>query len=292
MQRNLLLGRSLEAGNYYVRHQVRRDEGASIRFRSTQIKKGMVMRSTKPVRLILAALFVVATATLALCQAEPSNGRRNEVAASSNDNGSPPAGKARASTPQLQRRNPRYQLCKGDVFDLSFPYSPEFNQQGVTVQPDGYISLLEVGDFHVEGKTVPEVTEMIQTAYSKILHNPVASIVLKDVEKAYFIVGGQVGKPGKYDLRGDTTVTQAVAIAGGFTDRSKHSQILLFRGTSNDWVEVKKIDAKSILQAKNIQEDIHLRPGDMIFVPQNAYSKIQPYIPKPNLALYFPWFGF
>ena len=36
-------------------------------------------------------------------------------------------------------------------------------------------------------------------------------------------------KPGKYDLRSDLTVTEAVAIAGGFTDKSKHSQVVLFR---------------------------------------------------------------
>src|SRR5581483_2485624 len=250
----------------------------------------MVMAIQKCVRFGVAVLIVLATASLATSRDEAGSLKGNQVTPGSGDVSNLPAEKTNAGTPQLQRRNPRYQLCKGDVFDLSFSYSPEFNQPGVTVQPDGYVSLLEVGDLHVEGKTVPELTDMIEKAYSKILHNPVATIVLKDVEKAYFIVGGQVGKPGKYDLRGDTTVTQAVAIAGGFTDKSKHSQVLLFREVSNDWVEVKKIDVKRILQAKNIQEDIHLRPGDMVFVPQNAYSKIQPYIPKPNVGIYAaPW---
>src|SRR5258707_1137194 len=46
-----------------------------------------------------------------------------------------------ADRPFLQRRNPRYQLCKGDIFDLTFPFTPEFNQV-ITVQPDGYITLL------------------------------------------------------------------------------------------------------------------------------------------------------
>ncbi|MFY9527428.1 MAG: hypothetical protein WAR24_00825, partial [Candidatus Acidiferrales bacterium] len=32
-----------------------------------------------------------------------------------------------AGRPILQRRNPRYQLCKGDTFDLTFPFTPEFN---------------------------------------------------------------------------------------------------------------------------------------------------------------------
>jgi protein involved in polysaccharide export with SLBB domain len=53
--------------------------------------------------------------------------------------------------------------------------------------------------------------------------------VLKDFEKPYFVAGGRVARPGKYDLRGDTTVSQGIALAGGFLDSAKHSQVVLFR---------------------------------------------------------------
>ncbi len=95
----------------------------------------------------------------------------------------------------------------------------------VTVQPDGFITLLGVGDLHVEGQTVPDVTESIRTAYAKTLHSPILTVRLIDFEKPYFIAGGEVGHPGKFELRGNTTLTQAVAIAGGFTESSKHSQV-------------------------------------------------------------------
>jgi len=202
----------------------------------------------------------------------------------STDNTAPGSVRGDARRPSLQRRNPRYQLCKSDVFDLDFPFTPEFNQT-VTVQPDGYITLRGVGDLQVEGQTVPEVTQSLRTAYGKILRDPVVTIALKDFDKPYFIVSGQVGRPGKYDLRGDTTVTQAVAIAGGFNDNSKHSQVLLFRRVSNDWVEVKKLNIKQMLQAENLSEDLHLRPGDMLFVPKSAVSKIRPWIPYPSMGL-------
>jgi polysaccharide export outer membrane protein len=192
-----------------------------------------------------------------------------------------------ASPPALQRRNPRYQLCKSDVFDLDFPFTPEFNQTAVTVQPDGYVTLHGVGDLHVEGQTVPEATQALRTAYAKILHDPVITIALKDFNKPYFIVGGEVGKPGKFDLRGDTTVTQAVAIAGGFNENSKHSQVLLFRRASNDWVEVRKLNVKRMLQTANLSEDPNLRPGDMLFVPKNAVSKIKRLIPASALGMYY-----
>ena len=180
--------------------------------------------------------------------------------------------------PALQRRSPRYQLCKGDTFDLTFPFTPEFNQT-VIVHPDGYITLTSLGDLYVAGKTVSELRELLQTSYVKILHDPVINVVLKDFEKPYFIAGGDIARPGKYELRGDTTLTQAVAIAGGFTEKSKHSQVLLFRRVSNDWAEVKVLNVKKMFQAGNLTEDLHLQPGDMFFVPQNRISKIKPWVP-------------
>jgi polysaccharide export outer membrane protein len=191
-----------------------------------------------------------------------------------------------ADQPALQLRNPHYQLCNGDIFDLSFPFTPEFNQT-VTVQPDGYITLTGLGDQYVAGKTVPELRELLQAAYAKILRDPVINLVPKDFEKPYFIAGGQIGRPGKYDLRGDTTLTEAIAIAGGFTGNSKHSQVLLFRRVSNDWAQVKVLNVKKMFQAGNLTEDLHLQPGDMFFVPQNSISKIKPWIPYTSVSTGF-----
>jgi polysaccharide export outer membrane protein len=191
----------------------------------------------------------------------------------------------------LQQRNPRYQLSKGDTFDLTFPFTPEFNQT-VTVHPDGYITLTDVGDLFVAGKTIPELRELLQTTDATTLHNPVINVVLKDFEKPYFIAGGDVAHPGKYDLRADTTLTEAVAIAGGFTESSKHSQVLLFRRVSTDWAEVKVLNVKKMFQAGNLTEDLHLEPGDMFFVPQNRISKIKKWIPYTAISTGFTPTGF
>jgi polysaccharide export outer membrane protein len=114
----------------------------------------------------------------------------------------------------------------------------------------------------------------------------VISVDPKDFEKPYFIVGGQVGKPGKFDLRGDVTLTQAIAIAGGFTDASKHSQVLLFRRVSDQWTEAKIINVKKMFNSRDLQEDPDLRPGDMLFVPKNAISKIKPFLPTTSVGAF------
>ena len=189
------------------------------------------------------------------------------------------------AAPGLHKRYPRYQLRKGDTFDLDFTLSPEFNQT-VAVQPDGFVSLKEVGSIFVEGQTVPELTEAIKAAYAKTLRDPVIVIALKDFEKPYFIASGQVEKPGKYDLRSDLTVTEAVAIAGGFTDKSKHSQVVLFRPVPGGGYEAKLLNVKKLLATRNLSEDVQLQPGDMLYVPQNALSKIRPFLPTSSMGAY------
>src|ERR1700753_2712867 len=190
-----------------------------------------------------------------------------------------------ASTPGLQLRNPRYKLRKGDSFDVDFAMTPEFNQV-IAVQPDGYITLKAIGSIYVEGQTVPELTQTLTNAYSKILHAPVIAVGLKDFERPYFIASGQVARPGKYDLRGDLTVTEAVAIAGGFDEKSKHSQVVLFHPVPTGGFEAKVINVKKLMADKNMSEDIRLQPGDMLFVSQNSLSKIKPFLPSSSVSAF------
>ena len=203
------------------------------------------------------------------------------------DSGSTVSAARAPQAPVLQTRNPRYQLCAGDVFELDFPYTPEFNQT-VTVQPDGYVALRGIEEVHVAGQTVPELVTTLKNRYQNILHDPVISVVLKEFDKPYYIVGGEVGKPGKYDLRGDTTVLQALQVAGGLGDDAKHSNVYLFRRVSDDWVETTKLNVKKMLHSGVLAEDLHLRPGDMVFVPKSTMGKIRRYIPAPGVGAMLP----
>jgi polysaccharide biosynthesis/export protein len=191
------------------------------------------------------------------------------------------------SRPQLHKRYPRYRMQANDLFDLTFRFTPDFNQE-VMVQPDGYIQLKGLtNDIHAQGMTVAELTDALRTAYSVILQDPVINVLLKDFDKPYFVAGGLVGKPGKYDLRGTTTATQAIAIAGGFADGAKNSQVVLFRRYSDEWVETKTLNLKEILKGKKFNEDTVLRPGDMLFVPKSAFAKIDRFLPRTSLGGYF-----
>jgi polysaccharide export outer membrane protein len=237
-------------------------------------------------RLRKTGILLTAAALLMACTASQKSILAAAPAQSGNEqaNASRPAA---ADRPLLEKRAPRYQLRSTDVLKISFPITPEFDQT-VTVQPDGYITLRAAGDLYIQGLTVPEVIDAIKRAYSKTLHDPLIDVLLTDFEKPYFIAGGQVEKPGKYDLRGDTTVAEAVQIAGGFTEKSKHSKVVVYRREPDGWLKVSQLDMKKMLNENDLTEDVHLHPGDLIYVPQNGLSKIKSFIPSTGLGMSIP----
>src|SRR5580693_9623274 len=182
-------------------------------------------------------------------------------------------------------RRPLYRLNRSDVVTLSFTLSPEFDQM-LTIQPDGYVALKDAGPVFAQGLTLEEFREAVLRAYTGYLHDPQVAVALKDFEHPYFVAGGEVGKPGKYELRADTTIMEAVEIAGGFTHEARHSQVLLFRRVNDELVEARVFNLKKMLQDKSLGEAALLRPGDLVFVPQNSISKIEPFLSKPALSMY------
>ncbi len=187
--------------------------------------------------------------------------------------------------PRLGGSHPLYRLNRSDVLQVSFTLSPEFDQL-LTVQPDGYITLKDAGPVLAQGLTLEEFRAAVRRAYTGYLHDPQVTVALKDFEHPYFVAGGEVGKPGKYELRSDTSIMEAVQIAGGFTHEAKHSQVLLFRHVSEDLVEARVFDLKKMLKARSLDEAAQLRPGDLVFVPQNYISKIGRLLSKPALSMY------
>jgi polysaccharide export outer membrane protein len=207
-------------------------------------------------------------------------GQRNDAATPASTAG-PQAdalGNPTSSHPDLQKRNPRYRVAASDTLSVTFPLSDELDQPTVMVQPDGYITLQGINNVYVQGLTVPEIVETLKKAYAGILHDPIITVDLVDFQRPFFLVSGQVGKPGQYDLRHDTTVSEAIAMAGGFAPTAK-TQVFLYHRVSSNWVEVKELKLNDILHGKNVNEDAQLSTGDMIFVPEKFITNFRKYVP-------------
>jgi polysaccharide biosynthesis/export protein len=196
-----------------------------------------------------------------------------------------PASPGQANQPQVAPGQ-RYQLKASDVLGLTFRFTPDFNHDTI-VQADGFVQLKGLSNaVHIQGLTVQEAQREIIKAYATVLKDPDVTVTLKDFEKPYFVVSGSVRNPGKFDYRDHTTVMQAVAIAGGFDNSAKHSQILLMRRYSDDLVQVTMVDLRQVMKGKELNKDLEVRPGDTIFAPKSMFAKFAPFLPSSSLGMY------
>lgn len=250
--------------------------------------------------LTIGTFILIAAATLQICSAASAQEGKNQSASPTTSQSgltgtgqegndlttAKPGGADGLGNPLLGgERRPLYRLRPSDVVEITFTVAPEFNQS-LAVQPDGYVTLKDAGMIPAQGLNLEQFSVAVQNAYRGYLHDPQVAVSLKEFERPYFIVGGEVGRPGKYDLRSDTTVAEAVQIAGGLTQQAKHSQVVLFRRVNDDLVETRLLNLKKMLKLGSLKEDAHLRPGDLVFVPQNTISKISRFLSRPSVSMY------
>ena len=186
-------------------------------------------------------------------------------------------------------RQQRYRIQPGDVLSFQFRFTPEYNQK-VKVQPDGYVSLLGIDDLKAGGLSVEQVHDAAVEACRQQLHEPVIHVVLEEFTLPGFVVGGEVRAPGRYELKNDVMLSEAIQVAGGFNSSAHIEQVLLFRRASEGWMESRQIDFKKIIQS-GLNEDIRLRAGDLVFIPRSKMGNVKRFMQAARVVLFFAPLG-
>lgn len=180
----------------------------------------------------------------------------------------------------------RYTLRSGDVIELQYRYTPELNQT-VTVLPDGYVNLNLVGELRVSDLTLTQARDLILEKARARLNEPELNLVLKEFQKPYVVVAGEVAKPGRFDLRENTTAMQAILLSGGFSQGAQTGQVLLFRKINEADAEVRVLNLSKLRKTADLERDIQLKSGDMLYVPRDKVEKIARFVKLANLGMYF-----
>jgi polysaccharide biosynthesis/export protein len=187
--------------------------------------------------------------------------------------------------PTLHARE-RYHLHAGDTLLLEYRLSPELNQT-VTIGPDGYVDLNIAGAVKLQGLTLGEARDLILQLDSSRLNDPELNLQLKDFQRLYVVVAGQVVNPSKIEMREDMTAIQAIMLAGGFRDSAKESKIVLFRrlNSKSDMAEVHVLNLHHIHKTAQLENDMSLQPGDILYVPENAATQFGKIMRIPNFSM-------
>ncbi len=162
-------------------------------------------------------------------------------------------------------RGANYLIGAGDVLEILVWKEPDISRT-VRVRPDGKISLPLADDIQASGSTLLQVKERITEALSAYVDHPSVYVMLEENRSKRFYVIGKVNAPGEYVLEKDTTVLQAITMAGGFTDWAKKDEIVILRRGPRGQFRI-EFDYDRVVSGKDIKQNIILNPDDEVIVP-------------------------
>ncbi len=161
-----------------------------------------------------------------------------------------------------------YRLGANDLLEVEV-LDIENGKRTVRVNASGLVSMPLIGSVKVAGLTGHEAEALIATRYrEKYLQNPQVSVFVKEFTSEHITVEGAVVKPGIYPVTGRLTLLRALALAGGFGQIAKSSEVMLFRQDSNGARQVAVFDVDQIRSGKS--EDPVIRGEDLIVVQRDA----------------------
>ncbi len=144
----------------------------------------------------------------------------------------------------------------------------------VTVRPDGRISVPRIGDIPAAGYGVEEFRARLTEASQRVLFNPIDPAVnVVNATGARIYVGGEVGLPGVYPLESTPTALQAIMLAKGAQNTARLRQVIVVRRNPAGKPFVFKTDLHAALYRGQTENDIPLRPFDLVYVPKKLVSK-------------------
>lgn len=181
--------------------------------------------------------------------------------------GAVPAARAQGAAPVQTglATPPGYTIGPDDVLSVVFWREKDMSAD-VVVRPDGLVTLPLLNDVQAAGLTPEQLRERLTAAAGKFVTDPNVTVVVKAINSRKVFITGQVMKAGPYPLGGPTSVLQLIATAGGLQEFAKNDKIVILRMEDGKQVTF-RFNYREVMQQKNLQQNIELKPGDTVLVP-------------------------
>ena len=163
------------------------------------------------------------------------------------------------------RPEPLYVIQPNDILEIFVWKESELTRK-VLVRPDGRISFPLVQDMQASGISPGELRDKIESRLKEYLTAPTVTVIVDAIQSYRIYVVGKVQKPGALVVEKPVTVLQALALAGGFQDFAKDSEITVIRNLARENI-VFDFNYRDVIKGKQSTQNILLRSGGAIVVP-------------------------
>lgn len=190
--------------------------------------------------------------------------------------------------PDLSSRAP-YQIGIGDQLDVRVLQVEALSFEELVVDASGNIQMPLIGAVPSVGLTPAELsTEIGRLLATRYLRNPEVTVTVKQAASQKITIDGAVTKPGVYEMRGSTSLLQAVAMAEGAARTADVSKVAVFRIIEGQR-SVALFDLGAIRDGRALDPEVR---GDDIIVVDTSRTNVilrEFLAALPALAIFRPY---
>ncbi|MEJ0059732.1 MAG: polysaccharide biosynthesis/export family protein [Terricaulis sp.] len=168
---------------------------------------------------------------------------------------------------------PAYRFYPGDEIEVTVFSAPELNRT-VTVAPDGRISMPLLAPMRAADLTAAELREALVSAYAPHLRMPELDVAARDFASRQVFVGGEVARPGIYDMPAGIDAFQAVTLAGGFLTSARRSEVLVLSRAPGGESDVREVNLSGHALRAGFPGATPLSRYDVVYVPRSHISHV------------------
>jgi polysaccharide biosynthesis/export protein len=174
-----------------------------------------------------------------------------------------------------------YILGAGDQISIHVVNFEEINDKSVPIDLSGAIRLPMVGRIPVSGLTIEQVASEISKRLETYVKHPDVSVSVTEFRSQPVSVIGAVKNPGVQQVQGQKTLLEMLSAAGGLDNTTAGSILKITRRL--EWgsiplpsavddptkqFSIAQVSVKSLVEAKTPEENILVKPYDVISVPR------------------------
>lgn len=165
-----------------------------------------------------------------------------------------------------------YIIGPGDTIQVFVWRNPELSIT-VPVRPDGKVSTPLVEDIVAVGKKPSELARDIETRLAEYIRGPQVNIIVTNALSSFskVTVIGQVSTPQNVPYREGMRMMDLLLAVGGLTEFAAGNRAKLIRVEEGGREREIKVRLKDLLTRGRLDQNLELRPGDVLIVPESVF---------------------
>jgi protein involved in polysaccharide export with SLBB domain len=168
---------------------------------------------------------------------------------------------------------PAYRFYPGDQIEVTVFSAPELSRT-LVVAPDGRISMPLIAPVQAADLTAAELHDVLVSAYAAHLRMPELDVAARGFASRQVFVGGEVARPGIYEMPAGIDPFQAVTLAGGFLTSARRGEVVILSRPSGGESSVRTVDLSGRALRAGFPGAMPLARYDVVYVPRSHISHV------------------